>query len=230
MNVTARKSWVGAVQVMALVLCIVSAVWVVAWALGPNGLGLVPLYSLGDAVGESDANTDRYVEVIVDGEAGLQTARAANEIAGGFYDTTHGTEGSEFFGNGSNLMFSPNIPWSQKALWTATRVLPLAGLSAIWWLVFLALGEIRRGEGFTAQVSRKIIVIGVLVALGSPVSQYLRWVAADWLVESSTAGDIASAVPLSIDLSLVAMGLVIIAVGAAWQEAARMRRDLDGLV
>ncbi len=58
----------------------------------------------------------------------------------------------------------------------------------------------------------------------------MRWIVARWLVESSTAAEIAGPVSGTVSVWPVAVGLVLLVVALAWREAAGMRRDLQGLV
>ncbi|WP_062307865.1 hypothetical protein [Demequina subtropica] len=230
MKVMVRRSAIGVVQWCALALAVVSAVWALAWALGPNGLDAVELWRLGDVLMWSDANTIGPNEAVtIDGEAGVQSAIAAQELAGGMRDTANGTVGVEFYGNESHLTIYGASRVEQLA-WMAVRALPLAGVAVIWWLVFRILGDIRRAAGFVPTVARRIIAIGALVAVGSPLAEWAQWAVADWIVEDSAAGAVATAAPLAVNLSVVVMGLVIVALGVAWREAAAMRRDLEGLV
>lgn len=228
METKVRRSAVGVVQVLALVLAAISAAWALAWLLGPNGFNVIPVYRLGNALTWSDANGMPYEAVTVDGEAGDQTAAAATEIVGGLSDTANGTVGSTFFGDESYVVLY--VSSAKEFLWMAVRALPLLGVAAIWWLVARILGDIRRGDGFAKKVERRIIAIGALVAVGSPLATFAQWKVADWLVSGSSGGEIATAAPLSINLSVVAMGLVVVAIGVAWREAASMRRELAGLV
>ncbi|WP_062515885.1 hypothetical protein [Demequina gelatinilytica] len=230
MKVMVRRSAIGVVQWTAMALAVVSAVWALAWALGPNGVDVIELWRLGDVLMWSDANTLGPNEAVtIDGEAGVQSAIAAQQLAGGLQSTSNGDFGVEFYGNESHVTIYGASRVEQFA-WMAVRALPLAGVAVIWWLVFRTVGEIRRAAGFGPAASRRIIAIGVLVAVGSPLAAWARWAVADWIVEGSAAGAVATAAPLAVNLSVVVAGLVIMALGVAWREAAAMRRDLEGLV
>jgi hypothetical protein len=119
---------------------------------------------------------------------------------------------------------------TQHAAWVAVRALPALGLAVIWWLLFRVVQGVRGRGGFTRSVARRMWAIGVLVAVGLPLVQVLRWEVARWLVESSSAARIATVPALDLDLWPFAVGLVILVMASTWREAASMRDDLAGLV
>lgn len=242
MRAPANSSILRAVQVLISMMLVGTSLLALAWMTGYNGFGVLP--RLPEAVGLrlQEVNGVPSEPVLVDGAAGVATAAAGNAITGGIngtladHDVSDSTSGirpgdgtSEFYGNQAHLSF-----WAltkvQHVAWVAVRVVPLVGVAAVWWLLFLLVGGIRRGSGFTAMASRRIATIGLVLAAGTPVVQVARWLVAKWLVESSTAASIADPVSLRVALWPIVVGVVVMVVAVAWREAAKMRTDLQGLV
>ena len=243
MRASTRSSGLALVQSFLAVMVASTGLLAVAWITGYNGLGVLPAlpHRLELSVQEVDAVPSE--PVVVQGRAGVATAAAANAITGGVNgtltnrDASHDPNGSagpgsgtsEFYGNQAFLSFWA-LSTPQHVSWVAVRVAPLLGLTLIWWLLLAMVRNIRRGHGFTARTAKRIAGIGLLLALGMPLTQLLRWIVARWLVESSTATGIADPAPISLALWPVAVGMVLLVVALSWGEAARMRDDLQGLV
>ena len=215
-----------AVQGLLLTLCAFSLVAFAGWVFGYNGLGW-GAELIGDRFdGRGD---ERAVRVL--GEAGTATAAAGNAITGGVPTTEvmNGDGVSEFYGDTASLSFwSPT--WAQHAAWVAVRAVPFVGMAAIWWLLFGIVRAVSQGVGFTGRVSRRISMIGLLVLVGLPAVELARWAVASWLVESSTAAEIADAQGLYLPFWPFAVGVAVLVMASAWRGAAAMREDLDGLV
>ena len=225
------RSLMALVQVALLGLGLLTSAAFAAWLLGFNGLGLVGGDDLPRSLQIADSNTIPYEPVLVRGEIGLGTTIAANQANGDFtqHAVVTGDGSSEFFGNQANLSFW-SLTWAQRASWAGVRAVPLLGMAVIWWLLFRLVQDVRRGVGFSRRSARRMTTIGLLVLLGMPLTQLLRWLVARWLVESSTAAALAEPAPLRVDLWPLAVGLVLLVLAAAWRETARMRADLEGLV
>lgn len=231
MRTTVPRVLMASVQAGLLTLVVTTGLLLAAWVLGYNALGLVPGSELPYALRSSEFNAVPSEPVLVQGRAGVATAAAANHLTGGIPAgvVRQGDGTSEFYGNQAYLSFWA-LTRAQHAAWVGVRALPLLGMTVVWWLLFRIVADVRRGVGFTRPTGRRMGAIGVLVLLGLPLAQVLRWQVSRWLVESSTAADIASVPPLHVAVWPFAVGLVILVIASAWQEAARMRADLEGLV
>lgn len=243
MRISTPSSSLAAVQFILAAMLASTSLLAIAWITGANGVGILP--PLPEPLGLNVAETTNGLpseEVVVHGELGLATVMAANAITGGINGTIHEHDASsnptgigpgdgttEFYGNRASLSFWALTP-AQHAAWVAVRVLPLVGSAAIWGFLLLMVRDIRRGLGFTTRTARRIAGIGLLIAVGMPLVQVMRWIVARWLVESSTAAEIADPVAGTVSLWPVAVGLVLLVVALAWREAAGMRRELQGLV
>ncbi|MGA8992880.1 MAG: hypothetical protein WB441_01065 [Nocardioidaceae bacterium] len=242
MRRSATSSSLTAVQLILAAMLASTSMLAVAWIGGYNGVGVIPPLPQGLGLDLHETNGVPSEAVLVDGEPGLATVMAANAITGGINGTLSeqdasdnpngilaGDGTSEFYGNRAFLSFWALTP-SQHAAWVAVRVVPLVGGAIIWGTLLLVVRDIRRGHGFTTRTARRIAGIGLLLALGVPLVQVVRWMVARWLVESSTAATIADPVSASVPLWPIVVGLVLMVVALAWREAAGMRRDLQGLV
>lgn len=225
------RSVMGMLQVALLVLLLGSGLTTALWAVSHNGFGVVQGGDLPWNLGAGDWNAAPSESVCVLGTPGVATAAAANEAIGwtGASPVAQGDGTSEFYGCAANLSFLGTTTW-QRVSWSGVRVLPVAGLTLLWWLLFRIVGQVRRGRGFSPSVSRRIAVIGVAVMVGVPAIRVLRWLVGRWLVETSTASAIARPEGLDLGVEWVVIGLVILVIGYAWREAIRMRGDLEGLV
>ncbi len=225
--VARRRSGLVVVQGVLLALCAGSAAVFAAWLLGFNGLGLVG-GDLPERV--AGANAVMSEQVLVQGQAGVATVAAANAQIPSL-DGAHeaGDGASEFYGNQARLAFwSPS--WSEHAAWVAARALPALGLAALWWLLFRVVHDVQAGAGSDRRTTVRLRLVAGLVVVGVPGVELLRWLVARWLVESSTAARVADVPALHLDLWPFAVGLVIWVIASLWEEAARMREDLAGLV
>lgn len=225
------RSVLGFVQATLVVLLVGSSLTTAMWVVGHNGLQVVDTADLPLWLGEGAWNALPEEPVHVLGPAGVATAAASNRITGwsGEGEVRAGNGTSEFFGSEANLSFLATTR-AQRLAWSGVRLLPVIGLALLWWLLFLIVGQVRRGRGFERPVATRITLIGMLVMIGLPAIGFLKWLVARWLVETSTAANIAAAADSHFDLAPVAIGLVILVVGYAWGEAIRMREDLEGLV
>jgi hypothetical protein len=219
------------VQTALLALVAVTGLLVASWVLGYNGLGAISGSELPASLRSAESNAIPSEPVFIEGTAGVATVEAANEVTGGIPagDVRPGDGTSEFYGNQAFLSFW-GLTMTQHAVWVGVRALPLLGMTLIWWLLFRIVRDVRRGAGFTRSTARRMTLIGLLVLLGVPLVQLARWEVAHWQVESSTGRGIAAAAGLRVDLWPLAVGLVILVIASTWQQAARMREDLEGLV
>lgn len=239
---SATSSSLTVVQFILAAMLASTSMLAAAWIGGYNGIGVIPPLPQTLGLDLHETNGVPSEAVLVQGEPGVATVRAANAITGGIngtlaeQDASDDPDGilpvdgtSEFYGNRAHLSFWATTP-SQHTAWVAVRVAPLVGGAVIWWLLLLMVRDIRRGQGFTTRTARRITGIGLLLALGLPLVQVVRWVVARWLVESSTAARIANPESVNVSLWPIAVGLVLMVVALAWREAAEMRGDLQGLV
>jgi hypothetical protein len=240
---TRATTGLRAVQLVVAAMLVGTTVLAVAWIGGYNGVGVLPGSTL-DTVGLEllESNAVPSEPVVLPNRYGVATAAAGNQVTGGIngtlteHDASQNPNGirpgdgtTEFYGQEAHLSFWA-MTRSQHAAWVAVRVAPLIGLILIWWTLLMLVRDIGRGRGFTTRTARRLTGIGLLLGIGMPVVQLARWTVARWLVESSTAANIANAADLRIELWPIAVGLVLIVVAFAWREAARMRGDLEGLV
>lgn len=238
---TTPRSILTAVQFILAAMLAATSLLAIAWVGGYNGVGILPPLpdSLNVTLTTNDVPSE---EVVVHGKIGVATVMAANAVTGGINGTLSehdassnpneirpGDGTSEFYGNRAFLSFWALTP-AQHASWVAVRVVPLVGSAVIWGFLLLMVRDIRRGLGFTTKTARRIAAIGVLIAVGMPLVRVMRWIVARWLVQSSTAAEIADPVSATISVWPVAVGLVLLVLALAWREAAGMRRDLQGLV
>ena len=225
------RSILALVQAVLLGLCVVTGVLFAAWVLGLNGLGLVAGADLPSPLQTGESNSAPSEAVLVKGPQGIATVAEANQAIGSLGEGTiqPGDGSSEFFGNRAFLSFRGPTK-TQHAAWVAVRALPALGLTVISWLLFRIVRDVRRGGGFTRLVARRLRVIGLLVLVGMPLIQLGRWAVSRWLIESSTAAQIADAPPVHLGVWPFAVGLLILVLASTWHEAARMREDLAGLV
>jgi hypothetical protein len=225
------RSALGFVQATLAVLLVGSSLAAAMWVVGYNGFQVVETAELPLRLGEGPWNALPYEPVHVRGPAGVATAAAGNRAISwtGEVEVRAGDGTSEFFGSEANLSFL-GLTTLQRLAWSGVRIAPVIGLAFLWWLLFWIVGRVRRGHGFERAVSTRITLIGLLVTIGAPAIEVLRWQVARWLIETSTASDIAAPADTHFGLAPVAIGLAILVVGYAWREAIRMREDLDGLV
>lgn len=231
MRATSSQSTMAFVQTALLALVAGTALVLASWVLGYNGMGVLSGSELPVTRQGTESNAVPSERVFVEGAAGVATVEAANALTGGIPSgqVRPGDGTSEFYGNQAFLSFW-GLSRSQHAAWVGVRALPLLGMTVIWWLLFRIVKDVRRGAGFTRTTARRITLIGLLVLLGVPLVQLARWEVARWLVESSTGGGIAAVPELRVDVWPLAVGLVIVVMASSWQQAARMREDLEGLV
>lgn len=220
-------------QLSLMIFSIASALIFAVWLLGANGFGVLSPVRLPESLALSDIYAAPNEAVSVGGEeVGIATAIAAQEAIGGSPSNFSGAAPSgtsEFFSNTASLSFLA-VTAPQSIAWTTVRALPLAGMSVIFGLMFLLIRAVRQGQALTPKVARYLGAIGVIAAVGSPLLQWARWVVADWLVETSTAAQIAEAAPLKISLWPIILGLLIVMIGFAWREAILVKADTEGLV
>ena len=240
MRNSATSSSLAAVQVFLAVMLASTSLLAVAWIGGYNGIGILP--RLPQSLSLNEFNSVPNEAVVIHGEPGVATAAAGNAITGGIDGTlsqhdasqspnviSPGDGTSEFYGNRAFLSFWA-VTSLQHSAWVAVRVAPLVGGAVIWWALFLVVRDIRRGHGFTTKTARRIAGMGIVLGLGMPLVQVTRLLVARWLVESSTAAQIAEAAPVTVSLWPIAVGLVLMVVALAWREASTMRSELQGLV
>jgi hypothetical protein len=218
-----------ALQLALLVVSVGSAVVFAVWILSYNGFGLVQGGWLPDALASSDVNAVPYEPVLVQGDIGVATAAAAQDAIGGGLVGIAPPGASEFYGNTAFLSFW-SMTFAQHLAWTAVRALPMLGMAVIFWLMFTLVRDVRNGKAFTRKVAGYLGIIGVIAVLGSPLLQVARWLVARWLVETSTAADIAAATPLSLAVWPIVLGLVVLVAGFAWREAVVIKEDMEGVV
>jgi hypothetical protein len=215
-----------AVQVLLLVLVLSSLAGVAAWVLSPQALGVID--------GSNTPSQWQFVNAVmnepvdVEGPAGVATASQANAVIGDLNEQEQ-PGAAEFYGNEAQLSFwAPTL--AQESAWVAVRAVPLAGSALIWWLLLTIVRRVGREDGFSGYVVTRLRLVGLLVMLGTPACIVARWGVASWLVETSSANEIANAAPLYLPWWPIALGVVVLVVAHAWRQAATMREDLAGLV
>lgn len=213
-------------------LAVLSLLLALFWVLGGNGLG----FAYGDRTPHSFLATQAVptVDVRVLGAIGLSTAVAA-EQAMDIEDGPNGTMGADgsayadVIGNSAQVSFwAPTF--LQRWAWVASHAAPAAGLALIWLLLARIVRSVRRGEGFGRSTTRHMLIVAALVGVGVPLVQVSQWLVARWLLSTSTAAGLAEVPPVRIAVWPVAVAVVLVVLAVAWQEAGRMRRELEGLV
>lgn len=229
---TPHHTWVS---IAALILAGLSALYALLFILGSNGLGWLTIWQIPGNLGFRFATEPFAVPsflVHVDGEAGVQTAMAANQLIPSLTDdypngAPAGT--SEFHGDLAFLSV-----WAMKASWTAawlvTRILPAAGLACVWWLLFRIARSSRTERAWNAQTARRLRIMAVLVGVGGPLSALAKWLVDGWIVSESTAADIVRLAGVTIPLWPIAVGLALAMAAALVDRASAMAEDLEGLV
>lgn len=134
-----------------------------------------------------------------------------------------------------------NIGWSlqffptglQGASHVALHVVPLLVMAVLWWWLAGAVAQSRQDEVFTLANARRLMVAGVVIALGAPVLAFGTWLLNRWILDTSQFADRAQ-VPVfglaAIPWGAVAAGLALMVLGSVWRKGAVKERELAGLV
>ncbi|MDO5503411.1 MAG: hypothetical protein Q4G67_09595 [Actinomycetia bacterium] len=222
-------------SIAALILAGLSALYALLFVVGSNGLGWLTIWDLPRNLGFRFFIEPFQVPsflVHVDGEAGVQTAAAANALVPPLTDSNPngappGTV--EFFGD---LAFVS--VWAMEPSWTAawllSRILPAAGLAVVWWLLYRIARGTRSEMAWSTETARRLRIMALLVGVGGPLAALAKWAVDGWIVGQSTAADLVRLADLRIPLWTIAAGLALLMAATLVDRARAMADDLDGLV
>ena len=226
-----QHTWVS---LAALALAGLSALYALLFILGSNGLNWLTIWQIPGNLGFRFATEPFAMPsflVHVDGEAGVATAVAANELIPSLpsYDQGVPPGGSEFYGDLAFLsVWAMETSW--KAAWLLSRILPALGLSALWWLLFRIARSSRTEQAWNSLTARRLRLMAALIGLGGPLAALGRWAVDSWIVSQSTAADFVRLADLRIPLWTVAVGLALLMAASLIDRARTMADDLEGLV
>jgi len=187
-------------------------------------------------------DTAPEIPVVPDSGFQARVAEVGAEDSGGIFgatlfpwkDTSDGTRdartGLPPVELGSEMaLYVLQPPWRGRLAYAGpvlfTQALALTVLVLLWRIV----GTVASGEVFVRENARRMLAIGVIVAVGGSLAQvlrYLGWV--DMIEHSAAAGVVRAAWSFSF-LPLLA-GAVILLLAEVFRQGVRIRADVEGLV
>ena len=249
MKALGKRTGLVLMRVLLGVAMLVVTAGAVSTVVGPKGLDVylpidrpdVPLLNNGPLLWW---DTAPEIPVVPDSGFKARVAEVGAEDAGGIFgstlfpwkaDTSEGTRDARTglppveMGLSGMALFVLEPTWRNRLAYAGpvlfAQALALTVLVLLWRIV----GTVASGEVFVRENARRMLAIGLIVAVGGSVAQvlrYLGWV--DMIAHSAAAGVVKAEWSFSF-LPLLA-GAVILLLAEVFRQGVRMRADVEGLV
>lgn len=187
-------------------------------------------------------DTNPEIPVMPDSGFRARVAEVGAEDAGGIFgsalfpwkDTSDGTRdartGLPPVELGSKMaLFVLGPTWRDRLVYAGpvlfAQALALTVLVLLWRIV----GTVARGEVFIRENARRMLAIGLVVAVGGSLAQVLRYLGWVDMIEHSAAAGVVKA-EWSFSFLPLLVGAVILLLAEVFRQGVRMRADVEGFV
>ncbi|MBY8874180.1 DUF2975 domain-containing protein [Micromonospora sp. PLK6-60] len=119
--------------------------------------------------------------------------------------------------------------WPDRLRLAGPDLAAQALILAVLWLLRRIVRTMPAAEVFTAVNARRIVLIGLLVAVGGSAVQLLGYAADKAVIARSAAAGVVD-VAFSFSVAPLAIGAIVLLLAEVFRQGVRLRADVDGLV